>query len=335
MTNSGDATAGRVPRLGDWGIGATDSTVLPNLDDFNIRQRLWRSDNSVTLGTLPIGNTTVADAVLVMRPAGNQTTQLYFVPNGGPAFIRSSNAVSSWNPWWQLLVGTHAPLAPIGGNFNSNNTFGLTQTHSTAANKPVGNGHAVLTLPRSSTNFSQLAMRTESTLQYANLLQGRQISSGGGVGEWVNFFHNRNIAGIVSRSGGNPTNTSAIIERGQTGDNGFVKYADGTMICYGYVEGTVDITTASNTGAGFINTTWVQHPFPANFAHDVATLTYPVTFAASWDDNPHSIVIASTYSLGETTDLGVKWLVKLKRDTSQASSPYALNLFAVGRWSLN
>lgn len=110
MTATGDTGAGRIPRLGDWGIGATDSQTLANIDAFNTPQRLWRVDNSVTTGTLPPTNKT-ADAVYVLRPSGVQTTQIYSVANNGETYIRKSNGNVSWGPWRLLyesgnLLGT-------------------------------------------------------------------------------------------------------------------------------------------------------------------------------------------------------------------------------------
>jgi hypothetical protein len=49
-------------------------------------------------------------------------------------------------------------------------------------------------------------------------------ATGGGV------YSRNNILGTVSESGGVPT--GAIIERGSNANGEFVKYADGTMICF-------------------------------------------------------------------------------------------------------
>ncbi|WP_303698689.1 phage tail protein [Pseudomonas aeruginosa] len=46
---------------------------------------------------------------------------------------------------------------------------------------------------------------------------------------WVDYFHNRNILGTVSQSGGVPT--GAIIERGSNANGEYVRFADGTQIC--------------------------------------------------------------------------------------------------------
>ncbi|MGX5913957.1 hypothetical protein ACR0ST_04425 [Aliidiomarina sp. Khilg15.8] len=46
----------------------------------------------------------------------------------------------------------------------------------------------------------------------------------------VEFYHDKNLLGSVSQSGGLPT--GAVIERGSNSNGDYVKYADGTMICW-------------------------------------------------------------------------------------------------------
>jgi hypothetical protein len=47
---------------------------------------------------------------------------------------------------------------------------------------------------------------------------------------WVEIYHTGNILGTVSQSGGVPT--GAIIERGSNSNGEWVRYADGTQICW-------------------------------------------------------------------------------------------------------
>jgi hypothetical protein len=55
---------------------------------------------------------------------------------------------------------------------------------------------------------------------------------------WIpaTFFNKTNILGTVSQAGGVPT--GAIIERGSNANGNYVKFADGTMICYKFVSYT-------------------------------------------------------------------------------------------------
>jgi len=242
MTATADATAGRVLRLGDWGVGATDSNTLADIDAFDIRQRLWRVNNTTTAGTLPPGNTT-SDGVMVFRPSGNQTTQLYFIPNGGLSYIRSSNGTSSWNPW--RLLYTQASLV-----------------------------------------------------------------------------------GTVSQTGGVPT--GAVIQRGKNANGEFVRFADGTQKCWSYVDSTIDITTASNMGAGFFNATPIEWVFPMPFAADADEFS-PIVRALSYSNNPRSAVISCSWS-GPSSTVADKGLIYLHRPVSEAASAYGLYVEASGRW---
>lgn len=56
-----------------------------------------------------------------------------------------------------------------------------------------------------------------------------ELVAGGAWQPWQEIYHQGNILGIVSQSGGVPT--GAIIERGSNANGEYVKFADGTMIC--------------------------------------------------------------------------------------------------------
>lgn len=72
------------------------------------------------------------------------------------------------------------------------------------------------------------------------------------------------ILGTVSQSGGVPT--GAIVERGSNANGEYVRFADGTQICWGIA--TDALLTTATVGAGF------QSPGTSNF-------TYPISFAAA------------------------------------------------------
>jgi phage baseplate assembly protein gpV len=122
-----------------------------------------------------------------------------------------------------------------------------------------------------------------------------------------------NILGTVSQSGGVPT--GAIIESGSNANGEFVKYADGTMICWNYAAGAV--TTTSGTGSIFrsaSDTTWT---FPASFS------------------------VAPTCS-GQADSASVRWLLLNAPSETSVSFRHAgpvssaaevqTRLMAIGRW---
>ena len=70
-----------------------------------------------------------------------------------------------------------------------------------------------------------------------------------------------NILGTVSQSAGVPT--GAILEKGSNANGEYVRYADGTQICWNYNAGSLTSTTAS--GSLFRTTTEITWTFPKVF----------------------------------------------------------------------
>lgn len=73
------------------------------------------------------------------------------------------------------------------------------------------------------------------------------------------------IVGTVSQSGGTPT--GAILERGSNANGEYLKFADGTLICYGSGSGTTGTELTNQYGAGGITYAAISVPFPAIFAN--------------------------------------------------------------------
>ncbi|ETU83065.1 hypothetical protein Q094_05832 [Pseudomonas aeruginosa PS42] len=83
-------------------------------------------------------------------------------------------------------------------------------------------------------------------------------------GPWRELFHTGNILGTVSQSGGAPT--GAIIERGSNANGGYVRFADGTQICW-LLSFRI---TQSGSSSTILERPW---SFPASFSNtDVVTL---------------------------------------------------------------
>lgn len=84
-----------------------------------------------------------------------------------------------------------------------------------------------------------------------------------GVTPGPEFYKRSNILGTVSQSAGVPT--GAIIERGSNANGEYVRYADGTQICWGTAPA---ITTPTAAGSGFQSSA-------------IATVTYPSFFSGA------------------------------------------------------
>lgn len=94
----------------------------------------------------------------------------------------------------------------------------------------------------------------------------------------ANLYRRGNILGTVSQSGG--SSTGAIIQRGSNANGEFVRFADGTQICWCNVEiNNLDLTMAE--GSLFRTSDDVDVTFPAVFASSVADVAMNVTARSS------------------------------------------------------
>lgn len=132
------------------------------------------------------------------------------------------------------------------------------------------------------------------------------------------MYQRNNIYGTVSQSGGVPT--GAIIEYGTNSTGKYVRYADGTQICWFIYA----VTSAVTTGLGSIFVTSTQTPgnFPAAFA------VAPVITASGRIDAGNGWAVG-TFLPSSTTSWGT-W--RICSPTSNASTNNALHLMATGRW---
>lgn len=94
-----------------------------------------------------------------------------------------------------------------------------------------------------------LLLHASATLSASQRLWfGARMTTTGAIG-WTEVFHQNNIIGTVSQSGGVPA--GALIERGSNANGRYVRFADGTQIC-----------TANLTSNGAESTVWT---YPAAF----------------------------------------------------------------------
>lgn len=138
---------------------------------------------------------------------------------------------------------------------------------------------------------------------------GRLLTTGAGPGQ---AFRRANILGAVSQSAGVPT--GAVIEQGSTANGRYVRFADGTQICWHVLAALPAATTAE--GSLFVGAE--------------AAWTFPVAFSAA------------PATSGSVASAGARWLnlraggttTALARVFSAVSDAVALPaaVLAVGRW---
>ena len=158
--------------------------------------------------------------------------------------------------------------------------------------------------------------------------EGRLLTTGAGPAQ---AFRRGNILGAVSEAAGVPT--GAIIERGSNANGSFVRYADGTQMCW-FREGIVDHTD-SLSGTTRLAGTWT---YPASFL-DTADdgrpslqMDVPMHTAANFDGCSREDVQAWGFSNNPgPSDANFSIFFTGGVSTTEASV-IAIKLFAIGRW---
>jgi hypothetical protein len=118
--------------------------------------------------------------------------------------------------------------------------------NSTVANTPGNNypitaAGSLLNIRRSATNWTQ---RFSSYAGDSSAAQARIFErsyGGSGWSPWVEVFHQGTIVGTVSQTAGVPT--GRVIERGSNANGDYVRFADGTQICWRKVTHDLSLTT--------------------------------------------------------------------------------------------
>jgi len=143
-------------------------------------------------------------------------------------------------------------------------------------------------------------------------------------------YQQGNILGTVSESGGTPT--GAVIERGSNSNGEYVKYADGTMICY--VQGVSLSETDSGTR---LEGSWT---FPAIFANDNAVIgmDFPTNSQVDssgpfWNSTNRDFEDCSLWGPAlVTTSIATLRLWAVRGQTFGTGQVIEIGCTAIGRW---
>jgi hypothetical protein len=137
--------------------------------------------------------------------------------------------------------------------------------NSASTEKPSWAGSGIL-LPLPAVNavtnsqFFIASAITDTKTPSLNIRQKNAVT--GDWNDWQEVYHTGNTVGTVSQSGGVPT--GAIIERGSNANGEYVKYADGTMICF--FESLTNIITSTKVGYIYSNSPSTSFNFPVTFS---------------------------------------------------------------------
>lgn len=156
---------------------------------------------------------------------------------------------------------------------------------------------------------------TAVTQSAADTTSGRLLKVGDfGVGETASTVYRRdNIVGSVSQAAGVPT--AAIVERGSNANGQYVKFADGTQICWIGDGPTAAAETAS--GAIYLSSSNVNWTYPASFinAEIFVSGSSHVSVRWVWTHTSNSTNAVFRHFQG-----------------SSSSTQIATRLMAIGRW---
>lgn len=122
------------------------------------------------------------------------------------------------------------------------------------------------------------------------------------------------MVGIVSQAGGAPT--GAVMQYGSNANGSFVRFADGTQICWQRASTPIAVTSGPANGVYYGTVVWA---FPAQF------FAAPVAYCTAQSDGVITLDLGGPATVTQFSP-GVGAL------SSVPSRTYSLNLFAIGRW---
>jgi hypothetical protein len=200
--------------------------------------------------------------------------------------------------------------------------------NSTAANTPGNNypfsaAGSLLNIRKSSSNWTQRFVTYASTSTQIRIFE-RSIG-GSGWSPWVELFHQGSIVGTVSQAAGVPT--GKVVERGSNANGDYVRFADGTQICWGSVDCGSILAEGGGTAANPYRTAAVNASFAAAFS--VAPVVPQPQFTDGGGTSPQDRAVTATYSNNAT---GVTVLRLHRTTTSAVATTFTASFMAIGRW---
>jgi hypothetical protein len=141
---------------------------------------------------------------------------------------------------------------------------------------------------------------------------GQRLTNTGTM-NWTEIYHSGSIVGTVADDGGVPN--GAVIETGTNANGTYVRYADGTQMCWRTFSETIAIATAHLGGFRDLGRTWI---FPGAF------VAQPSIQAASG-----SAGASGAFAVNAGTTACSIFVTAV---ATQASAARVINTMATGRW---
>lgn len=140
------------------------------------------------------------------------------------------------------------------------------------------------------------------------------------------LFTTRNIVGVVSQAAGMPT--GAVIQSDFNSFGGWVKWADGTMWCFGHIAETVDISGTGFLLGGWRRSSTYTYDFPQTFvgANPVVELT--PSYTTTGPDVYFNVIPCQFSSVGQLIRFGISYMGPAAVTGAQVRMAW----IAKGRW---
>ena len=298
LATTGNATVtGNVTTTGNATVSGTTTTgtlaVTGNASVTGTTTLGTTTTGTTTTGTLATGNVVVTGTVTgtAVQATADDTTANRLLRTGAGGLVGLAldhGAATSFD-------------AVTGGSF-----FGNASTASVPANAPAaGQAHAGMMARGSAARALQVAANL--TGSPARLWWRRQDTA---WDPWRYAFDSGNVLGTVTMAGSLPT--GALIERGSNANGSYVRFADGTQICWS-PEWTLDINTAAGALFTSVDQTWI---YPAAFSAIPQVAATGMNNLGIW---------ASARSSATTGGWGRLWC-------TQVFTARTLRVSASGRW---
>ena len=257
-TSSTDTTAGRLLKVGDFGLGVSND-YTGSLDNINVTSLRTIYGANVTGAPSGFdGSSAVASINTTYRDA-NYATQIFIGSRGifaGKVYRRIKDS-GTWSSWQEILhTGNTKGLTGYGDaatDFNTQTVNGFYKGSGISAGVPyTGNWEMIQNQFDANSGFQIMADAGAATVEmYA------RVKSAGNWQSHVEILHTGNMVGTV-----NSSKTGAIIERGSNVNGEYVKFADGTLICW-YVTPLISPANMTVQGSYHVFGNWT---FPVQFA---------------------------------------------------------------------
>lgn len=333
-TSSLDTTAGRLMSVGDFGLGSSTSILLTSA-----QANAQSTPAGLYLATAsemgsPGGITTIG--FLFHQRTIESATQ-FFVATGASnrSFRRTyNNGAAAWTAWFEIMTSNNVTASDsdtTAGKLLKVGDFGLgaagtSKTRVSDLNAITAAGFYVTSLAATPIPVSGQTGYLWHQDWDSGTTNKRQVfflaslerffiryCISGVWGNWSEVYHNLNIVGTASQSGGIPT--GAIIESEVNANGRYVRFANGTQICTMLLSVTSAIDVSSLGGFRSVST---QLTFPAAFSLAPTISATPLLDSA----------ISCVYLNNTTTSVNVA----LTSVSSQASASRAAYVTAIGRW---